>query len=688
MSRNLEDATGLLLGLLGCILAVACSSGQASRRDASAPLETVRAAAVDEGPALLQLLEDRRLYEPVTVRQLVLGPAELRGRVAMALGRIGEPAGFAILDELLVDPEPVVRQAAAFGYGVALDRERRMFSLRGSPASLFASVADTDRETGSLAAEALAKAGFDLSEVAESVVSLTADDGWQRLIPALLHFPPASRQPLATLIWRQESTGILAQESRRIVARALTLDPSVESLADLRRLLDDSDPWIRGWAAVALGEVGDRGDMARLETVVDRHKDTPTKNGAVRGAGGLVERGVVAPSEGWRSRLLALLADPDAGTRLLAIDTSKLWLRDDELESVLESIVADRSGGKEVERAQALAALTHAAVPSAARWASQMATESSPEIRAAAAATAAALGDSELLKRLALDREALVRWAVVEAQAQQSGASREQLLRDALSDPAATVRSAALRFLAASPVLDLASLLAAIEGVGARRSELRLALVGALEGAASKPLERGAVLAALEGLMGDSSYAVRRSAAVTLHRLGQGWSTVERPRGRGGLDLYRQLLEQSRLGSDLVLETTSGTVTLSLFWRAAPRTAVNFHRLASQGFYDGLRFYRVAPGERLWTGDPSLLGIGSAGYLLQDEPNRVRFDRPGILGLEVTDADATSSRFFVTLAPAPELDGRAIAFGEVTSGLEVLAAAQAGGELVSLRPRS
>ncbi|MGB5478254.1 MAG: HEAT repeat domain-containing protein, partial [Thermoanaerobaculia bacterium] len=70
---------------------------------------------------MLLLLEDRRQFDPFAVQMTRQADMELRVDLAEALGRVGDPRGLPTLQELLVDPEAVVRRAAAFGLGLLGD---------------------------------------------------------------------------------------------------------------------------------------------------------------------------------------------------------------------------------------------------------------------------------------------------------------------------------------------------------------------------------------------------------------------------------------------------------------------------------------------------------------------------------------------------------------------------------------
>ena len=109
----------------------------------------------------------------------------------------------------------------------------------------------------------------------------------------------------------------------------------------------------------------------------------------------------------------------------------------------------------------------------------------------------------------------------------------------------------------------------------------------------------------------------------------------------------------------------------------APLTTDSFMTLARQGFFDGLTFHRVVPAEAAYGGDPRSDGTGGPGFTLRDETNQLPFLR-GTVGLARGRADAGGSRFFITQAPQPLLDGRHTVFGRVVAGMEVVDALQTG----------
>jgi cyclophilin family peptidyl-prolyl cis-trans isomerase/protein-disulfide isomerase len=121
------------------------------------------------------------------------------------------------------------------------------------------------------------------------------------------------------------------------------------------------------------------------------------------------------------------------------------------------------------------------------------------------------------------------------------------------------------------------------------------------------------------------------------------------------------------------LHTAKGDVVLQLLPEKAPQAVSNFIFLVRHGWYDGITFYKVIPGFQIMTGDPSETGLGNPGYLFSTEiANGLHFDQPGMVAMDNDGPETNGSRFFITLAPAPQLDGHYTIFGQVISGLDVL----------------
>lgn len=120
------------------------------------------------------------------------------------------------------------------------------------------------------------------------------------------------------------------------------------------------------------------------------------------------------------------------------------------------------------------------------------------------------------------------------------------------------------------------------------------------------------------------------------------------------------------------LETERGDIVIELFADKAPLAVNSFIFLAEQGWFDGITFHRVLPGFVAQAGDPSGTGFGGPGYAFDNETSPdLKFDEPGVVGMANAGPGSNGSQFFITFAPAPQLDGGYTIFGQVVEGMDV-----------------
>jgi peptidyl-prolyl cis-trans isomerase B (cyclophilin B) len=128
------------------------------------------------------------------------------------------------------------------------------------------------------------------------------------------------------------------------------------------------------------------------------------------------------------------------------------------------------------------------------------------------------------------------------------------------------------------------------------------------------------------------------------------------------------------------IETSKGTIHLSLFDANAPKTVANFVDLAKKGFYDGTTFHRVIPGFMIQGGDPlsktlpkgdPRVGTGGPGYRIACETaGNPEKHVPGTLSMAHAGKDTGGSQFFITHVATPHLDGKHTVFGRVVSAAD------------------
>ncbi len=114
-----------------------------------------------------------------------------------------------------------------------------------------------------------------------------------------------------------------------------------------------------------------------------------------------------------------------------------------------------------------------------------------------------------------------------------------------------------------------------------------------------------------------------------------------------------------------------GEIVIKLHADKAPRAVNSFVFLARDGFYDGLTFFKVTPGDRAQTGDPKNgldvvpgygTGFGGPGYTFDDEfTDQLRHDKPGVVSMDnrgiQRGSGTNGSQFFITHEANNELDG-------------------------------
>lgn len=121
-----------------------------------------------------------------------------------------------------------------------------------------------------------------------------------------------------------------------------------------------------------------------------------------------------------------------------------------------------------------------------------------------------------------------------------------------------------------------------------------------------------------------------------------------------------------------------GTIECALNANVAPITVANFCKLANEGFYDGLTFHRVIEGFMIQGGDPNGDGTGGSDATIKGEFTANGVENPlshvrGTISMARSSAyDSASSQFFIMHKTNTSLDGQYAAFGNVTSGIEVV----------------
>jgi cyclophilin family peptidyl-prolyl cis-trans isomerase len=139
----------------------------------------------------------------------------------------------------------------------------------------------------------------------------------------------------------------------------------------------------------------------------------------------------------------------------------------------------------------------------------------------------------------------------------------------------------------------------------------------------------------------------------------------------------------------VTLETSMGTIVLTIDGSLSPIAAGNFVALAECGYYDGVVFHRAATLQDgtpfvIQGGDPTGTGTGGPGYTIADEPVTATYHRGTLAMARTAQPNSQGSQFFVVLSDAAgpilaSYNTYAI-FGEVTDGMDVADAIHAAAD--------
>ena len=121
------------------------------------------------------------------------------------------------------------------------------------------------------------------------------------------------------------------------------------------------------------------------------------------------------------------------------------------------------------------------------------------------------------------------------------------------------------------------------------------------------------------------------------------------------------------------METSKGTINITLYPDQTPVTVASFANLAAKNFYDGLNFHRVIPNFMIQGGCPLGTGTGDPGYRFEDEFDAsLKHDAAGKLSMANSGPGTNGSQFFITTVATPWLNMRHTIFGEVVNGMDVV----------------
>lgn len=607
--------------------------------------------------------------------KLVADPEpRIRRRAALAVGRVGLPAGAALLQPLLTDTDADVRQMAAFGLGLLADK--------GSVAALTAALQDAEPRVRGRAAEALGLIGDAgaAAAIGQMVGAYVKGGAIANIAPDDEQWPKTPEADAVRL-------GVFA------LVRLKGYEPLSAAIVDANGRVSTWWP-----VAFALQRIGD----PRAAPALRELAQTPgryTRSFAARGLGGYkdaaslpVLRALIEQARGdifvtvSTLRALAQIGAPESADAILAVLTGEKVVPNVRLEAVTALGTLKSAAG--LPYVQELVTDDWATMRAAAiRAAAQIDPEGFPLllsgmepdphwiVREAIADVLGTMPAEIAVPRLRAmldDQDKRVLPSVLSSLTRLKAPDIEQTLLADLKNPDVAVRAAAARSIGQlRPAAGAAALRDAI-----RESQNDSALQDAREAALAALAAYGAGEAseAVKAALADRDWAMRLRAAALLKGLDPSTDSSEaiRPVPGSPIAPYTSTdLIAPAVSPHAFIETTKGTIEIELTVLDAPQTVQNFIALARRGYFNGLQIHRVVPNFVVQDGDPRGDGSGGPGYTIRDELNDRPFVR-GTVGMALSGPDTGGSQWFIMHSPAPHLDAKYTVFGQVVNRMDVV----------------
>ncbi len=138
------------------------------------------------------------------------------------------------------------------------------------------------------------------------------------------------------------------------------------------------------------------------------------------------------------------------------------------------------------------------------------------------------------------------------------------------------------------------------------------------------------------------------------------------------------MTESNNTITKATFKTNQGDITIEFYTDDAPKTVANFVKLASEGFYDGVKFHRVIKGFMIQGGDPlskkegAAWGTGGPGYTFEDEIHANNRNDKYTLAMANAGPNTNGSQFFINTNDNNFLDTKHTVFGKVIAGTETV----------------
>lgn len=144
-------------------------------------------------------------------------------------------------------------------------------------------------------------------------------------------------------------------------------------------------------------------------------------------------------------------------------------------------------------------------------------------------------------------------------------------------------------------------------------------------------------------------------------------------------------LEQIWKGKWLEIKTNKGVIILELLPADAPLTCLRMVEFAREGYFDGLYFHRLVPNFVIQGGDPRGDGWGGPGFAMRSEFSPVKYAQEGMVGMASAGKDTEGSQFFIVHSATPHLDGRYTIWAKVVTGMPVVQQLEIGDRMESVK---
>ncbi|MEP7326946.1 MAG: peptidylprolyl isomerase [Gemmatimonadota bacterium] len=647
-----------------------------------------------EALAPILMAEDARQWSSDVFRRGLENPEPLvRRTAAMAIGRLRDTQGTALLLQHQADPDSSVQTSIMFALGLIGDS-----AATGSIIARFTSQPALSREAALEAVTALARVGGPAvagffsgilrrtqalsTDSTVPLISQVAQELWRLGADA----PAADLLPFTrdSLVLRRASIYSLARLHPRLAADPLLLgirdvDPlirawSVRALTrvfvdsaglgadaiagQLRRLLGDDDPGVR---------------INTLRTLGSYHNPEHAK--------------VISP----------LLNDEDLNVRVQAAATLGVVTGPEAVRSLVSVLASRDVFAVRSEALKGLAIADSTAFMAAVRdW--DLSPDWEARMVAAQAWASVSPGPHAGKPSIRAERDGRVIVAMLQGWNDGVDAPTPELIsaaRDLITNPDGAVRSVAADVLArVKDPADVPALAAAVRR--AERDsfpEAALSALAALDSIAhSGPQGADRVNASFLSIATrPSPYLIRAWAEASWPEAAERWGPAYPIETGRTLQDYRELARRYIVAPDslryphVILTTAQhGNVEIELFGPDAPLTVANFLALVDRRFFDDNHWHRVVPNFVVQDGDRRGDGWGGpGGPPIRDEINRRRYGT-AVLGMALSGPDTGGSQWFITLSPQPHLDGTYTVFGRVLTGTTYLARVTQGDRIMSI----